>query len=183
MRSRLQTAGAGAHHQDVTAPEGVAPVTLPRESGRPAGPAIPSGPPFTRSTSTARTRATSHPIRSFFFLRGCRIIGALGPPRAAGLGTKAAGTPPSLCVPAGRPGPARARPPGDPRLDRRCRGSPGRLGVRGRLAAAASVTGPRPPGHWHHAGRWQISRSLEVDRSRPPPPGALARFRRVTTTW
>jgi hypothetical protein len=45
LQQRLQDAGAGAHHEVVTAPKGGGPVTLPREFGRPAGLATPSGPP------------------------------------------------------------------------------------------------------------------------------------------
>jgi hypothetical protein len=131
-------------------------VTLPRESGRPAGPATPLGPPLTRSTSAARTRVTTDPIRSFSFLRR-RMIGALGPPRAAGLGTRPPAPPPSLRVPAGRPGPARARPPGDPRLDRRCPGSPGRLGVPG---------APGSGGQRHRGpGLLVVGTTLAADRS------------------
>jgi hypothetical protein len=67
-------------------------VTLPGSPG--AGrPATPSGPPFTRSTSAARTRVTTDPIRSFFFLRGVPRDRRARAPRAAGPGTKAAGTP------------------------------------------------------------------------------------------
>ena len=44
-QQRLSGRKGDGHHQVVTAPEGVAPVTLPRESGHPDVPATPSGPP------------------------------------------------------------------------------------------------------------------------------------------
>ncbi len=102
------------------------------------------------------------------------MIGALGPPRAAGLGTKAAGTPAFL--PSGYLLAA---------LALLVLAHPTILGwvvgagvVRGgwvsreRLAAAAGVTGAPALlviGTTLAAGR--SSRGLEVDRSRPPPPG------------
>jgi hypothetical protein len=118
------------------------------------------------------TRETTDPIRSFFFLRGVPHDRRARASQAAGLGTRPpAPPPPALRVPAGRPGPARARPPGDSRLDRRCRGSPGRLGVPGAPGSGGQRHRGPGPRHWHHAGRWQSPRGLEVDRSRPPPPG------------
>jgi hypothetical protein len=105
------------------------------------------------------------------------MTGLLGRPAAAGQTSPAA---PALVAsghPAGRPGPARARPTGDPRLDRRRLGSPGRLGVPGAPGSGGQRhRGPGPARHRPTVAAGRSLRGLEVDPSRPPPPGRCGKI-------
>jgi hypothetical protein len=150
-------------------------VTLPRasrESAKTGGQLPPRALPLTSSANASATQVTIGRIRPFFSLRGWshdRLARTACGSRSEPTGHP---RPAALRLLARRPGPAHARPPGDPRLDRRCLGSPGRLGVPGAPGSGGwRHRGPGPPGHWHHAAAGRSSRGLEVDWSRPPPPG------------
>jgi hypothetical protein len=115
------------------------------------------------------------------------MIGALGPLKQPGWGTEAAGTPaflPSRYLLAALALLVLAHPPGDPRLDRRCRVVRGGWVSRGRLAAAASVTGAPAVlvigTTLALAGPPEASRSIGAGHHRL---AALARSRPVMTTW
>jgi hypothetical protein len=153
-------------------PRGGGLVTLPRESGQ-ARPVTPRALPLSRPTSASMTPGTTDPIRWFSSLRGWshdRRPWVISRSRS---GERGSGhpRPAALRLPARRPGPARARPAGNPRLGGWRLGSPGRLGVPGAPGSGGQRhrdTGP--PGHWPTlaAGRPQRPRG----RSEP-----------ATTAW
>jgi hypothetical protein len=69
-QQRLSGRRGDGHHRVVTAPRGAAPVTLPREPGRPAVPATPRALPRTLSTGVSTTPVLTEPIRSPHPVRG-----------------------------------------------------------------------------------------------------------------